>query len=265
MLTIPYANWAVPAELPRGLCYLIGQAELGEGGYQHWQLLAQFGSNKRLAAVKKIFGTTAHAELTRSAAAEAYVQKDDTAIAGTRFCLGEKPFKRNSKTDWVAQLLHAKSGNITSCDPDIQLRFYGTLKAIAADNRLAPDDLTGTCGIWIWGPPGVGKSRWVRDNYGFSLFSKMCNKWWDGYNDEKIVLLDDFDKMHEKLGHHLKIWSDRYKFVGEKKGTSLTLRPDRIIVTSNYQIQDIFMDLALIDALKRRFYIIHMPETPFTF
>jgi len=264
MLTIPKNDWSPPTELNNGLVYILGQAELGVGGYEHWQLLCWFNTNKRLSAVKNAFCPTAHCELSKSAAAEAYVQKDDTYIDGTRFCVGEKPFKRNSKTDWDKQLSLARRGEWQNCDPDIQLRFYGTLKAIAKDNRQIPEDLSGTCGVWIWGPPGVGKSRWVREQYGQSLFSKMINKWWDGYADEKFVLLDDFDKMHLKLGHHLKIWADRYKFIGEMKGTSLHLRPDKILITSNYQISDIFEDPSLIEAITRRFQIIHMPHTPFS-
>lgn len=93
---------------------------------------------------------------------------------------------------------------------------------------------------WIYGPTGTGKTRGVRDKWKDSLFTKNPNKWWDGYQNQETVLIDDFQREHEKLGYHLKIWADHYPFTGEVKGSSMSIRPKRVIVTSNYHPQDIW-------------------------
>lgn len=102
MCTIPREQWTPPAGLPEGVQFICGQAERGEeSGYEHWQVLVCFESNKRQSGCKRWIGTDqAHVELARSQAAREYCLKEDTAIPDTRFSFGEFPVRRNSKLDW---------------------------------------------------------------------------------------------------------------------------------------------------------------------
>lgn len=107
--------------------------------------------------------------------------------------------------------------------------------------------------IWIVGPPGIGKSYSVRSTFD-DVYIKESNKWWDGYVNQKIVLIDDFDS--SSLSHYLKIWADNYRFFGEIKGGVVECIYSILFITSNYHIEEIFKGNALIQALKRRFKII---------
>ena len=85
ILTVPEADWNVPDSLPEPFSCIRGQLETGEStGYQHWQICVAFKRAVRLACVKRIFGRTAHAEPTRSAAAREYVWKEDTRVEGSQ-------------------------------------------------------------------------------------------------------------------------------------------------------------------------------------
>lgn len=89
--TISAGTWTVPTNLEAPTTYLKGQKEIGEGGYEHYQLIAYFSSPVRLSRVQLLLNApSAHFEKTRSKAAEAYVWKEATRVPGSQFELGRK-------------------------------------------------------------------------------------------------------------------------------------------------------------------------------
>lgn len=137
---------------------------------------------------------------------------------------------------------------------------YRALQSIYKDNQSMPINLPPGeyPGMWVYGPPGTGKSWWARHEYP-NAYLKTCNKWWDGYKGEEEVIIEDLDPDHCKhLAHHCKIWLDIYAFPCEIKGGKLNARPKKIIITSNYTIEECFnaTDAA---AIRRRVTLKHVP------
>jgi len=163
------------------------------------------------------------------------------------------------KDRWSRNLMLAKSGHVDEMDADMQLRFHATIKKLAAQHAPKPVANDKLDNSWYYGPSGTGKSMRAReDNPG--AYIKLNNKWWDGYEGEDVVIIDDFDKYDIGLSGHLKRWSDHYPFPAEYKGGVKLIRPKRIIVTSNYAPEEIWEDEATLGPIRRRFNCIHFNE-----
>jgi len=229
ILTIPASDYAFPDELPNGVAYLIGQLERGESGFEHWQLLVHFERTVRLAQVKRIFGSTTHAEKAVARAAEEYVTKDDTRIDGP-FCLGQPKHRRNVATYWDAIWDAAKQGDMESIPASVRVQNYNALRKIGGDfARPEPMERRVDC---FYGPTGTGKSRRAWDEAGWDAYPKDPNtKFWDGYRGEKHVVIDEF-RGRIDISHILR-WLDRYPVNVEIKGSVVPLRAERIWITSN--------------------------------
>nr|ALE29551.1 replication associated protein [Lake Sarah-associated circular molecule 8] len=240
LLTIPRADWEDPGELPEWASWIRGQAEVGEGGYDHWQVIVAFKTKKSLQACKLLFTNTTHAELSRSAAAADYVWKDDTAVPDTRFEYGAKPIRRNAKVDWEAVWTAAKSGCLDKIPASIRVQSYSSIRRIECDYSR-PVPMERQCHIF-WGSTGTGKSRRAWAEAGDDAYPKdPRTKFWDGYQGEANVVMDEFRGVIA-VGNLLR-WLDRYPVRVEVKGSSRVLLCKSMWITSNLPPEQWWPDL----------------------
>lgn len=225
-------------------------------GYLHWQLLAAFTKKCRLASVKRIFGSSCHAEPGRSDAAREYVWKEDTRVQGTQFELGQLAIRRNNDKDWDGIFDLAKSGRLVDIPKDVLIRHYGSLTRISTD-FVSPVGIERSVFVF-WGATGTGKSRRAWEEAGLESYPKdPCTKWWSGYRGQAHVVIDEF---RGAIGiSHILRWTDRYPVVVEIKGGAVVLEATKIWITSNLHPNDWYPDLDAETkaALMRRLNITH--------
>jgi hypothetical protein len=259
LLTIPHQGFT--PYLPPGTNWIKGQLEEGEGGFLHWQVVVAYAKKVTLTAVRNCFGPY-HAEATRSAAAEDYVWKEETAVVGTRFELGEKAMKRNVEKDWDDVWEKTKQGDLMSIPADVRIRCYATLKRIKKDYEQAPFRDGINVQVY-WGVTQSGKShRMFEESYkdGIVPYVKSSTtKWWDGYQGQQRVIIDEF-RGQIAIEHLLK-WCDKYPCFVEEKGGQIALRAIEIWICSN--VAPILwypgIDESTRDALLRRLRVTHFP------
>lgn len=153
---------------------------------------------------------------------------------------------------WTLARRAAEAGRFEDVPDEIFVRNYSSIVAIARANQRAPPSRDSLKNHWYWGKSGTGKSSTARERFP-QFYTKDLTKWWDGYQEEETVVIDDMDPFHKAMGQLFKLWGDHYPFRAESKGSSRLIRPKRIIVTSQYSIDEIWDDQETRDALRRRF------------
>lgn len=231
--------------------YKIYGKESGASGTPHLQGFIIFNKLYRLSGVRKLL-PTAHWEVAKGNSQQAsnYCKKEgDYSEQGILSCQG----KRNDLSAAVNTLKESGLRAVGELHPEQYVKYGRGFRDL---NLVLQESFqhTSTRGLWIWGSPGTGKSHAARSIDECAYF-KAQNKWWDGYDGEETVILDDLDS--PVLSHHLKIWSDKYSCTGETKGGTVQLQHKLFIVTSNFSIERLFSDdIVLIAALYRRFQVI---------
>lgn len=210
-------------------------------GQTHFQGYVQFLVKQRLGSLKRLpHGQQIHWEPARG---DERANIEYCSKSGSTRVHGDEPRVVNGgkreKLRWDKILQDAKSGNFDAIDPKVQVIHHSSLMKIHAKYRTCPGVIDHTTKmLWVWGPTGTGKSRFARSYFEdrrMEWHYKTTDKWWCGYEGQRGVLIEDIDmQLGKDLAYYLKLWLDIYPFRGEYKGGSMMLRPELIIMTSNY-------------------------------
>jgi len=178
-------------------------------------------------------------------------------------CPAEPGRAKKQAINWQQALDFSKKGEFEKVDPRIHFLHRDKMEkhhSIASSVNIKT--LTELDNYWLYGPAGSGKTQYVYNTYNPNeeegiLYIKGDNKWWDLYNGEPNVLVDDFAQRDRDSVRAMKHWGDKYAFMAESKGvTGRKIRPQRLLVTSNYHPRDIWTNHQDLEPIMRRFKII---------
>jgi len=245
--------------------YVIIGREKGEGGTLHLQGYFSFNLQKTLAACKKV-NARAHWEICKGLPSQnrAYCIKDgDFEERGT---VPSDPTAKGEgeKRRWADAFEAVKENRIEDVPADIKCRHLKSIEYAVtreADSLRKLSNLETLDNQWRWGDPKSGKSEGARLENPDHYLKLVRSKWFDHYNHEAVVLIEDLDPESAKQAQYIKTLADIYPVRVEVKGGTLMIRPKRIIVTSNYHPSDIFSGVDL-EAILRRFNVLHFTHDP---
>lgn len=228
---------------PSPLQYIIVQVEKGETTNRiHLQGYAEFGRPVGLHRVKKLFmqktgeafWNHVHLEprMGSQAQAIAYCKKAETRLAGP-YEYGKKK-KEQRGTIFHDALNGATNKSLREKDPReyaIHRRALQILKSEGKGPRHHPMKVL----IFV-GASGTGKTTLAQNLYKDDCFTVMWPSgngmwWWDGYEGQKCVILDEF-VCQVKLDQFLRLL-DRHPMKVQIKGASIEFSSTIIIITTN--------------------------------
>lgn len=65
-------------------------------------------------------------------------------------------------------------------------------------------------------------------------------KWFENYQQQPCVLIDEIPAYQNHMCYYYKKWLDEYAFQAEVKGASVWVRPEIVVMTSNYGPNEIW-------------------------
>lgn len=247
--------------------YVIGR-ERGAEGTPHLQGYVILHRGHRLSALKNTVSQRAHWEVARGApsANREYCSKEgDFVEHGVCPKANGHKSRDQAAEEWNAAFNLGRTGIAAfgESNPGV----YAFSRHTLLRNSLAaavPRERPGVRVEWLYGLPGVGKSRMAHERLPNAFVKDPLTKWWTGYLLETDVIIDDFCKKGISISHLLR-WFDRYKCWVETKGDLVPLWADNFIVTSNFHPRDVFRnddgsDHDQIDALLRRMTVTRVHE-----
>jgi len=219
--------------------YLVYQHEIGnETKKEHIQGYVYFKQPVSMAKLKKIM-PTAHLTACDGTPRDNYnyCTKEDTRVPDTLYVYGDiatiSQGQRTDLEDIKDMIIQDKTIEYIA-----DTRFATWVTAHRAIDRYkqmkAKPRHDKTKVIWIYGPTGSGKTRRAWETYP-DAYSYMGDKWWDGYDGVRPVIIDEFDRTDiVKDPRYVLQLLDRYPMLVQIKGGTIQFNPSVIVITSPY-------------------------------
>ncbi|WAQ80636.1 MAG: replication-associated protein [Fish-associated circovirus] len=210
--------------------YLIYGRETGESGTKHLQGYCEWKNKKTLKTLKNL-NNKCHWE-----------RRKGTGIQASEYCKKDKDFYecgelnvpvQGKRNDLAILKEKVKSGSklrdiMTSTDANLpQIRYLEKYLTLLEEQRNWKPEVT-----WCWGPSGAGKTKYCfEQTKPEETYWKDGEKWWDGYDGQETVIIDDFRGCNMKFNYLLRVL-DRYPLRVEVKGGYRQLLAKKIFITS---------------------------------
>jgi len=199
-------------------------------GKIHYQGYIQFLLKQTLKSAKTFLNPTVHLEKANAdpLANIAYCTKTETRVEGP-WKFGEV-CKERERTDLKTAAALAIENKFSQINPEVFVKFHKGLGALRLlHNKPQIREVKVTV---IWGPTGVGKSHKANDMLP-DAYWKPPGPWWDGYDGEEQVVIDEFDPEGHNVSDVLR-WLDKWPLRVPVKGGFVPYCAREIVVTSHF-------------------------------
>lgn len=213
---------------------------------------------RKFQTIKNLIGVSAHIEYAHG-----------TDLDNQKYCSKEGRFYEFGSpalpvSDPFKQILNDLENGTSISDiarsyPGHFIRYWRGIKEMQKLVQLNKTSRSWKTEVYVyWGEPGTGKSRTALEEAkekGGRIYYKQRGKWWDNYNGQENIIIDDFYGWipYDELLRLL----DRYPMQVEVKGGYEEMLAKHIWITSNVPIEEFYkFEGYQPNALRRRCTII---------
>lgn len=214
----------------RYICF--GEEVAPSTGRKHWQGFAIF---KRTCRFKK-------AKLWIGAGDDTHIEcRKGTRDEARQYCAKEGSFEEWGIYEGVTKddLFHWDIDKLKAEYPAFYCRYWKGLYLLNIDKGPKWRDVSVT---WLWGVAGCGKTRYVMEMN--NVYKCDDLRWWDGYEGEYILLIDDVDIDDFSARKKMLNILDGYRLRLETKGSHTYAKWGLVFITSNWDPSDLLLDKA---------------------
>ncbi len=217
--------------------YVIFQREKGENGTVHYQGYVEFKRSVKFGGVKKLL-KNAHWEKRMGSrdAARDYCRKEDSREDGPYEAGDFQKGGQGTRSDLQEIAKIAKeTGSIRACiehNPAAFIQYHRGIQALCFYSK--PKRMVAPRVILHYGRTGTGKTYNVFSKYPDVYRKAPDTVWFDGYDGQRVLLLDDFVGAASKMSlSYLLQLLDRYPIDVQIKGAYTPLLATTIYITTN--------------------------------
>ena len=243
-------------DAPGPVRYLVLGREIGEGGTPHLQGYLELSRKQRLTWLKSNVSDRAHWEMRHGPreAARDYCMKDEDWYE-TGVWVEEERGRRRDVEIMVEQASQGTTFYDAALDEPSTAQFPHAYTKLLEGRALSLIQPYRSVEVVVKiGPTGCGKTRAAYADHWPDMFAQDCSVggeiWWDGYNGQDCLLLDDFEGVlpYRYLLRILDVYPIRIKVKGAHTYGSWS----KVLITTNVPVEAWYPRRADVSHLLRR-------------
>lgn len=225
-----------PKPIPTDIRYIIWSREkCPDTGRIHSQGYIELNSPMRMAGVKKLFkNDKIHLERRFGKREEArdYCLKEDTHVDGPYEIGDWEKGGQGARSDLIDLKRYIDTGkserDVVDDFPEMYIKYSTGIRRVLEKKQTRRNWKTFV--TVYYGKTGHGKSETAWEHFPDAYPKMATNKWWDGYDGDERVIIDDFRGAFE--WEYLLTLLDKYPMLVETKGGTKQFLAKNIIITS---------------------------------
>lgn len=200
----------------------------------HYQAYVEFKKPMSMRATKVIFGNHVHVEPRRGTPTEArmYCMKEETRVEDPVEYGEWTEAKQGRRSDLEAACAIVKEHGVKRVAEEMPAVYVRSFRGLQQLEMVLKGKRDWVMEVHVyWGDSGSGKSRKAFEENPDAYFKDGNNEWWDGYDGQECVILDDF--YGGIRFNYMQRLLDRYPMQVQTKGGHVQFVSKKIIMTSN--------------------------------